>query len=133
METNDHSEYIITGKDSLNILFTKRRKRYRKFNVQVKGMDDIKAKNFENDLNKFHASCGCTTGNYFLSTTIILSFVYITFTKQTLFNWKIVIQVFFIYLFAAFIGKLIGKLMDSYKFKKTIVNLYHELEKPKSF
>lgn len=129
METNDDTEYIITGKDSLNTLFTKRTKRYRKFKMEVKGMDDIKAKNVENNLNKYHASCGCTTGNYFLSTTIILSLVYIIFINKTLFNWKIFIQVFFIYLIAAFIGKFFGKLMDNYKFKKTIENLYHELEK----
>jgi len=127
MRDNTNALYKITDRESLNILLTKRKKRYRKFIIEVENMDQTKAKNFENDLNKFHASCGCTTGNYFLSTTLVLCAVYIYITGQTIFNWKIIMKGVIIFLIVAFIGKLAGKLMDGYKFKKTVKNIYQEL------
>ena len=119
--------YKITGRESLNILRYKKEKRYGRFIIEVADMDENKARKFENDLNKFHASCGCSTGNYFLIATLILFAAYLYFTGQTINNWKIIIQGFFILLIAAVLGKFIGKLMDGFKFKKTVEKLSNEL------
>ncbi len=127
MNDNTNATYKITDRESLNMLLTKRKNRYRKFKLDVDNMDETKAKNFENDLNKFHASCGCATGKYFLITTIVLCAVYIFITKLPINNWKIIMQVGTVFLIVAFIGKLTGKLTDARKFKKTIKNIYQEL------
>ena len=119
--------YRITGRESLNILLTKRKNRYQKFIMDVANMDEIKAKNFENDLNKFHASCGCTTGQNFLRTSLVLCVAYILIKELPINNWEIIMQVGAIFLIVSFIGKLAGKLMDGYKFKKTVEKLSHEL------
>lgn len=119
--------YIITGKESLSLLRTKKEMRYARFIIDVENMDEDKARKFENDLTKFHASCGCTTGNYFLITALILGPAYLYITGQAVNNWKMVIQGFFILLIAAILGKFIGKLMFGFKFKKTVEKLSREL------
>ena len=127
MKDNTNAQYKITSRESLNILLTRRKNRYQKFIIDVDNMDETKAKNFENDLNKFHASCGCATGKYFLSTSIVLFATYIFITELPINNWKIIMQGVTVFLIVAFIGKMVGKLKDSYKFKKTIEKLSHEL------
>ena len=90
-------------------------------------MNENKVRKFENDLNKFYTSCGCTAGNYFLITALILGVAYLYITGQAINNWKIIVQGFFILLIAAVLGKFIGKLMDGFKFKKTVEKLSREL------
>ena len=119
--------YTISGKESLNLLRTKKEKRYARFIIEVENIDENIARKFENDLTKFHASCGCTTGNYFLITTLILGAAYLYLTGQTVNNWKMIIQGFFILLSAAILGKFIGKLMYGFKFKKTVEKLGRQL------
>ena len=127
MKDNTNALYKITGKESLKILLTKKKNRYQKFIMDVDSMDETKAKNFENDLNKFHASCGCATGKYFLSTSIVLFATYIFITELPINNWKIIMQGVTVFLIVGFIGKLAGKRMDGNNFKKTVEKLSHEL------
>lgn len=119
--------YRITGRESLNVLMMKKGERYGRFILDIEGMDDAKAKKFENDLNTFYASCGCDTGNYFLIATFVSYAAYLFITEQPIHTWKIIIQGFVLLSVAAVLGKYIGKLMDGYRFKKTISNLYQEL------
>lgn len=119
--------YKITDSESLNILLRTRERAYGRFIVEVENMDENTKRKFENDLNKFHASCGCSTGNYFLITTLILFTAYHIFTGQSINNWKMILQGFFVIAIAAVVGKFIGKLMDGFKFKKTIEKLSYEL------
>ena len=119
--------YKIIDRESLNVLLRNRVKQYGRFSIEVENMDENTKRKFENDLNKFHASCGCSTGNYFLITTLIIFTAYLYFTGQTINNWKVMIQGFFVLLIAALLGKFIGKLIDGFKFKKTIGKLSYEL------
>lgn len=119
--------YRITGRESLDPLLKKKEKRYGRFIIDIENMDDTKARKFENDLNKYHASCGCNTGNYFLIIALVLCISYIAITNQPVNNWKSIIQGFLILLIAALLGKFIGTLLDDFKFKKTIKKLYQEL------
>jgi len=119
--------YRITDRESLSILLMKKGVRYGRFVVDIENMDDDKAKKFENNLNKFHASCGCNMGQYFLIATLVLYAAYLFMTGQPVNNWRIIIQGFMILLAATVLGKFLGKLMDGYQFKKTINNLYQEL------
>lgn len=91
-------------------------------------MEEIKAKKFENDLNKFHGSCGCETGKYFLSTSIVLCAAFISYIKLPLNDWEIIAKGIALFLIVAFIGKFIGKWMDRLKFNKTIEKLSYELK-----
>lgn len=127
MADNNNISYTITSSDSLKILLTKKKNRYRKFIVDVKNMDESRAKNFENDLNKFHTSCGCATGQYFLSTSLVLCALYICITKLPVINWRIITAGVTAFLIVAFTGKITGKLIDGYKFKKTVEKLSYEL------
>ena len=115
--------FKITGKDSLNILLRKRVGTFRRISIEIENIDEPTKQKFENDLNKFHASCGCSTGNYFLITTIILITIYLLFTGQTIINLKTIIQCFCALIFTAIFGKFTGKLLDRYKFKKAIQKL----------
>ncbi len=119
--------YKITGRESLNVLLKKRGGQYGRFSIEIENMDENTKRKFENDLNKFNASCGCSTGNYFLVTTLILYAAYLYFTGQSIYNWQIIIQGFFVLLTSAILGKFIGKLMDGFKFKKTVEKLDYEL------
>jgi hypothetical protein len=119
--------YTITDRKSLDFLLTKRRKRYRKFVVAIESLEDPKAKYFEDNLNKYHASCGCTTGNHFLSTAIVLSAIVIFIMKVPVLNWKMIIPIILLYLVVGITGKITGKVMDAYKFRKTVESLFREL------
>ncbi len=119
--------YRITGRESLSMLRIKKGERYGRFILNIEDMNDVKAQKFENNLNKFYASCGCNTGQYFLVTALVLYAAYLFTTGQPIHNWKIIIQGFIILLAASVLGKCIGKLMDGYRFKKTVNSLYREL------
>ena len=119
--------YRITGRESLSMLRTKKGERYGKFILDIQNMDDVKAKKFENDLNKFYASCGCDTGQYFLVATLVLYAAYLFVAGQPINNWGIIIQGFIILSAASVLGTCFGKLMDGYRFKRTINTLYQEL------
>lgn len=123
----ENMNYNITDIDSLNKLLKKNGKRYGKFTIDIENMDDIKARKFETDLNKYYASCGCNTGNYFLIATLVLCVAYFYTTGQTINDWKIIVYGFFVLSIAAVLGKFIGKVMDNFKFKKTVKNLSLEL------
>ena len=124
---NSESTYIITGIDSLQMLRTKKKNQYKKFVIASEKLDEIKSRKFENDLNKFHASCGCSTGNYFLSTSIVLCAIYFLVTGLPGINWKLIAEVLSVLAIIAIIGKITGKMLDGKKFNKTVQNLYQEL------
>ncbi|MCZ6593714.1 MAG: hypothetical protein O6943_02240 [Bacteroidetes bacterium] len=119
--------YNIIDKGSMETLLKKKHKRYGKFTVDIEHMEDSKARKFETDLNKYYASCGCNTGNYFLVAALVLFVVHFYITGQTIYNWKIIVQGFIILSIAAVLGKFLGKIIDNFKFKKTIKNLSLEL------
>ncbi len=123
----ENMNYRITDKGSLKALLKKKHKRYGKFTVDIEYMEDSKARKFETDLNKYYASCGCNTGNYFLMAALVLFVVHFYITGQTIYNWKIIVQGFIILSIAAVLGKFIGKVLDNFKFKKTVNKLSHEL------
>ena len=127
MKYSGIDNYRITSIESLNALLKKRGERYGRFVIEVKNLDQDKARKFENDLNKFYASCGCVTGDYFLIATLVLGATYLFATGQALNNWKVIIQGFFVLLIAAVLGKFIGKLIDGFRFRKTVEKLYREL------
>jgi len=127
MKDSSIDNYRITGRESLDMLLKKKERRYGRFVIEVENMDENKARQFENDLNKFYASCGCSTGNYFLITTLVLCAAYLYITGRAISNWTIIIQGCFILFIAAVLGKFIGKLLDGFKFKKTVEKLSHEL------
>ena len=127
MKDGGIDNYRITGRESLNILLKKKGRQYGRLIIEVESMDQNKARKFEDDLNKVYASCGCITGDYFLIATLILGATYLSITGQTIDNWRIIIQGFFILLIAAVLGKFIGKLIDSFRFRKTVEKLCHEL------
>lgn len=128
MNDTDKGLYKITNRESLILLLTKRRKRFRKFVVDIETLQESKSKRFENDLNKYHGSCGCTTGNYFLSIAIVLSAIVIYIWRMPILNWKIITPVILIYVLVGIAGKLTGKLVDAHKFKKTVKDLFQELD-----
>ena len=82
MNTNSIDNYRIIGRESLNMLLKKKEKRYGRFIIEVENMNENKVRKFENDLNKFYTSCGCTAGNYFLITALILGVAYLYITGQ---------------------------------------------------
>ena len=127
MKDSGIANYTITGIESLNALLKRRKGRHGRLIIEVKSLDQNKARKFENDLNKFYASCGCVTGDYFLIATLVLGATYLFITGQALDNWKIIIQGFFVLLIAAVLGKFIGKLIDGFKFRKTVEKLCREL------
>ena len=124
---NSESTYIITGIDSLQMLRTKKKNQYKKFVIASEKIDETKARKFENDLNKFHASCGCNTGNYFLSTSIALCAIYFLITGLPDINWKLIAEILSVLAIIATIGKITGKILDGKKFNTTVQNLYQEL------
>ncbi len=119
--------YKIIDMESLNLLLKKKHQHYGRFIIEIENLDENKARKFENDLNKFHSSCGCTTGNYFLMVTLITCAAYIFITGEAINNWKIILQGFSILLIAAVLGKFTGKLMDGFKYKKTLQELSYEI------
>ena len=124
---NYATTYSITGIESLQTLRTKRRKRYNKFIIAIENIDETKARKFENDLNKFHASCGCNTGNYFLSTSMVLCAIYFLVNGFPAVNWKLIAEILSALAAVALIGKIVGKILDGRKFNKTVEKLYQEL------
>ncbi len=125
----ENLDYKITDIESLNNLLKGKGKGkgYGKFTVDIKYLEDNKARKFETDLNKYYASCGCNTGNYFLIATLVLCIGYIYATGESINNWKIILYGFFVLSIAAVFGKFIGKIIDNFKFKKTVKNLSIEL------
>lgn len=119
--------YKITDRKSLKELLKKKGRQNRRFSIEVEHLDENTKRKFENDLNKFHSSCGCITGNYFLVIALVLFAAYFYFTGQAINNWKVIIQGFFALSIAALLGKFIGKLIDGFKFKKTVEKLSYEL------
>ena len=123
---NPDNTYLITGIESFQVLRTNRKKQYKKFVIVSEKLDDTKARNYENDLNKFHASCGCNTGSHFLTTSIVLCTIYFLVTGLPSINWKLIAEILSVLAFMAFVGKITGKILDSKKFNKTVENLYQE-------
>ena len=127
MNDINSDNFRITGRESLASLLKKNtRTEYKRIIVAVEHMEETKARKFENKLNKYYTSCGCSTGNYFLVTALVLCIIYLYFTDQALNNWLIYAQVFAVLLIAAVGGKLIGKLVDGFKFKQTLNRLNQE-------
>jgi hypothetical protein len=125
--TDYKSTYVITDIDSLQLLRTKKKMQYKKFVIVHEKLDANKTQKFENDLNRFHASCGCNTGNHFLSTSIVLCAIYFLITGLPDINWKLIAEILSVLVLIAVIGKVAGKILDGKKFNKTVENLYQEL------
>jgi len=121
------SPYLITGIESLQTLRTKRKNHYKKFIIEVENFNETKARKYEIELNKFHASCGCNTGNYFLSTSLVLIAIYFLIIGFPEVNWRLIAEIFSFLFIAALIGKVTGKLLDRKRFNKRVENLYQEL------
>lgn len=128
MEGNGRTEYKITGKQSLELLMKGIKVNVNRFVVEADSLNELQRRKFENELNKYYSSCGCTTGNYFLVTSLILCLIYVLASGVDISNWKIIIEGFLILFAASVIGKFAGKFADRLKFRKTVVRLNGELK-----
>lgn len=122
-----NSTYLITGVESLHMLRTKRKKRYKRFVITSDRIDKTTAQKFENNLNRFHSSCGCNTGNHFLSTAIVLGALYFLVNGFPDINWILIAKIISGLALIALIGKITGRIMDAIKFDRTVEDLYKHL------